>query len=304
MSTQQKQGAAYYLWRLIGFSIAGTLLAQITGAAVIELQFKGHGATSLLELGQKIPGAWYYVRLLQLLHSVLSFLVPSLIVWKMYSGGYEWKFPKEERSSGWVYLMIPAMLFTFFPLVQSFYVFNQEIHFFEPLHSTLVEMEAQMNRLIEGMLADKSVWATGLNFFIIAVVAAVLEELFFRGVLQRILTDYIDPHKAIFISALLFSSIHMQFFGFLPRLALGIFFGYLYWRSSRLMVPVFAHFLFNGVQLASYYYASGQKNDTDMSETIVFPPLLTLSSTVLFFTLYFIFHAYFTKNKPETDVIK
>ncbi len=304
MEKNQTQSAVYYLWRLIGFSILGTLIAQILGSAVIEWQFKGHGTQSMLELGKKFPMAWYYVRGVQLLHSVCTFLIPSLIVWKMYAGGYRFAHPKEERSSRMAYLLIPAMLFTFFPLIQSFYIFNQEFHFFEPLHSVLLKMEQQMNLLIEGMMADRSFAAVAMNVFIITIVAAALEELFFRGVLQRILADYIDPHKAIFISAFLFSTIHMQFFGFLPRLALGIFFGYLYWRSNRLLVPVFAHFLFNGLQIGAYYYSSQLKSSPDVNDTVAFPVALTLSSTLLFFTLYFIFHTYFTKNQPEVDGIK
>lgn len=304
MEKNQTRSAAFYLWSLIGFSILGTFIAQIVGSAIIEMQFKGHETKSLLELGQQYPLAWYYVRGIQLIHSLFTFLIPSLIVWKMYSGGYKFTHPKESRSSLLVFLMIPMMLFTFFPLIQSFYLFNQEIQFFEPLHSALLEMEQQMNQLIEGMMADRSFGAIAVNVFIITIVAAVLEELFFRGVLQRILTDFIDPHKAIFISALMFSAIHMQFFGFLPRLALGIFFGYLYWRSKRLLVPIFAHFLFNGLQIGAYYYSSQLKTDVEVTDTVVFPVAMTLSSTLLFFTLYFIFHTYFTKNQPEADGIK
>src|SRR5690606_31984638 len=130
---------------------------------------------------QKFPSAWMTMRGIQLIHSIFCFLIPSLVVWKQYSGTREFTIPQEKRGSLFALLIVPFLLISFFPLVQYLYVFNMDIQFFEPLQTIMMNMEEQMNAMIEGMLSDRSIWAIGMNFFVIAIVAAILEELFFRG---------------------------------------------------------------------------------------------------------------------------
>lgn len=93
-------------------------------------------------------------------------------------------------------------------------------------------------------------------FFIIAIIPAVGEELLFRGVLQKILVSWTkNAHWGIWITAFLFSALHMQFYGFFPRMLLGGMFGYLFLWSKSLWLPIFAHFINNGsVVIASYFY--------------------------------------------------
>ncbi|NJN42278.1 MAG: CPBP family intramembrane metalloprotease [Flammeovirgaceae bacterium] len=91
-------------------------------------------------------------------------------------------------------------------------------------------------------------------FLVVAVLPALGEELVFRGMLQReIQKGTNNIHAAIWISAILFSALHMQFFGFIPRILLGALFGYLYFWSGNLIVPVFAHFVNNGFSLIMLY---------------------------------------------------
>ncbi len=89
-----------------------------------------------------------------------------------------------------------------------------------------------------------------LAFLVITIIPAIGEELLFRGILQNILHKITrNDHWAIVISALIFSAVHFQFYGFLPRLLLGIWFGYLYWWSKNLILPILAHFFNNAVTL-------------------------------------------------------
>lgn len=87
-----------------------------------------------------------------------------------------------------------------------------------------------------------------LSFLLVGVLAGFSEELFFRGALQRIIAQSrISPHAAIWIAAFIFSAIHLQFYGFFPRLLLGVYFGYLLYWSGSLWLPVFAHISNNSV---------------------------------------------------------
>lgn len=98
-----------------------------------------------------------------------------------------------------------------------------------------------------------------VGFFVIAVLPAIGEELVFRGMIQNYLLKATrNPHVSIWIAAFLFSAIHFQFFGFLPRLALGALFGYLYLWSGNIWIAIIAHFVNNGFSvIAIYLYQRG-----------------------------------------------
>jgi membrane protease YdiL (CAAX protease family) len=94
-----------------------------------------------------------------------------------------------------------------------------------------------------------------IGVLVIAVFAGVGEELVFRGFLQGELhKSFKNIHAAIWVSALLFSAFHVQFYGFFPRLLLGALFGYLYYWSGNLIVPIFAHFVNNFFAVSMIYF--------------------------------------------------
>ena len=88
------------------------------------------------------------------------------------------------------------------------------------------------------------------GLFVMAIIPGVAEELIFRGLIQRLLiTKNYNPHVVIWCVAALFSAIHFQFLGFLPRMLLGGVFGYIYWWSGSMTFPMVAHVLNNGFTL-------------------------------------------------------
>ena len=87
-----------------------------------------------------------------------------------------------------------------------------------------------------------------MNILIIAIMAGIGEELMFRGVIQKILIGWTkDIHLGILYTAIIFSTIHFQFYGFVPRMILGMVLGYLYIWSKSLWVPVIAHAINNAL---------------------------------------------------------
>ncbi|BDD08189.1 hypothetical protein FUAX_06210 [Fulvitalea axinellae] len=103
-----------------------------------------------------------------------------------------------------------------------------------------------------------------VGLIVIAGLAGICEEFLFRGVLQTEIQERSgNIHVAVWVSAFLFSAIHFQFFGFFPRLVLGVVFGYLYAYSGSLWYPVFAHFLNNAFVVCSAYILG--KNTSELS---------------------------------------
>lgn len=103
--------------------------------------------------------------------------------------------------------------------------------------------------------------------FVIAVLPAIGEELAFRGMIQNELwRGTNNVHVAIWVSAFVFSAIHMQFFGFVPRLLLGALFGYLYYWSGNLIVPIVAHFINNAFGVVMIYLYNIKVITTDIEQ--------------------------------------
>jgi len=93
--------------------------------------------------------------------------------------------------------------------------------------------------------------------FVIALLAALSEELFFRGILQKVLIECIhNKHIGVWLAAIIFSAFHMQFFGFLPRMLMGVYLGYLFLWSGSLWPGIFAHFLNNGMAVFIVWLAN------------------------------------------------
>jgi hypothetical protein len=103
-----------------------------------------------------------------------------------------------------------------------------------------------------------------LGLVAIAVIPALGEELTFRGLLQPMLSGMVrNVHVGIWLTALLFSAFHMQFYGMLPRMMLGVVFGYMYVYSGNLLLPIAAHFLNNGLGVTFSYLTGKTPDDPD-----------------------------------------
>lgn len=124
-----------------------------------------------------------------------------------------------------------------------------------PLEAWMRQAEDAAQQQVTILLGGTSYGDLIVNALIVAVLAGVSEELFFRGAMQRILSSGpLGPHTAIWVTAILFSVFHMQFYGFIPRMLLGAFFGYLLYWSRSVWLPAMIHSLNNwSVVYASWH---------------------------------------------------
>ena len=116
-------------------------------------------------------------------------------------------------------------------------------------------MEDQYKKALLAMTQMKS-WVD-LCFAIIAValIPAIVEELFFRASLQKILLDWFGkPYWAIVVTAIIFSAFHFSYYGFLSRLSLGIVLGCIYYFSKTIWLPMLMHFINNAIGVSTLYF--------------------------------------------------
>lgn len=116
--------------------------------------------------------------------------------------------------------------------------------------------EAAARAVTDELLSVRSAGMLIVSVLLVGVLTGLGEEMFFRGAQQRIfLLRGINGHAAIWITAIIFSALHFQFYGFLPRMLLGAFFGYLAWKGGSLWLPVLAHAFNNSVVVIFGYVA-------------------------------------------------
>jgi hypothetical protein len=96
-----------------------------------------------------------------------------------------------------------------------------------------------------------------LSMIIIALLPAIFEEVCFRGGIQNILTRWFKgPWIAIIITSIIFSAVHVSYYGFLVRMVLGVFLGFIFYYSGSLWLSILFHFLYNGVQVTALYLST------------------------------------------------
>jgi uncharacterized protein len=158
---------------------------------------------------------------------------------------------KKAQLSNMYPLAIVCIVFAF-PVVFWLGWLNEHINLPEWMSSLEKDTSAQM----EAFLKVNNTFDIIINIIIIALLPAFCEEIFFRGALQRVMIHVTkSPWAGIIITAILFSALHLQFLGFLPRLFMGVVLGALYWYSGSLWTCVAAHFVYNAVQVVAVAYA-------------------------------------------------
>lgn len=149
----------------------------------------------------------------------------------------------------------------------------------------MVALEQQANNITETMLSVSTIWGLIANIVVIALAAAICEELFFRGSVQRILAGAFNYHIAVWLTAILFSAIHLQFGGFIPRLILGVSFGYIAIWSRSLYPSIIAHFINNGIAVLSFFLSYNKIIDIPTENFGIYTGIVSLiiSGTVLIY---------------------
>ena len=152
------------------------------------------------------------------------------------------------------------------------------------------DMETQLMELTQFLTDFQSIPELLTGILVIGVFAGVGEELFFRGLIQPKMQGYFrSPHWGIWVTAFIFSAIHAQFFGFLPRVFLGALFGYLYHYTGSLFYPILGHILNNALTLLLVYGANQGFIDLDVqaTDTVSYPGALVGFLVLILGFLYF-----------------
>lgn len=201
------------------------------------------------------------MKLAQGFSSIMMFVVPPIVYYfitrkehQIHSLGF-----RKLTSPWWLILIGVAVLLVSIPFTATLAKWNEGMSLgdsFTKLEGFLKTLEETAKLATEKMLDVNTFGGLLFNLVIMALIPAVGEELTFRGVLQQSLTRRMSPHIAIILSAAIFSFIHFQFYGFLPRMFLGIAMGYMFYTSGSLWTSILMHFVNNGTVVVLYYLSN------------------------------------------------
>jgi membrane protease YdiL (CAAX protease family) len=225
------------------------------------------------------------IRWVQLVQMILSFLLPPLVMAYLLSDQpLQWLYLRKSnayaqkwRKSYWLWavgLMLIAQ-----PAINLLGHINSQLalpSWLSGLEQMMKSMEESAAVLTDSMLSTDSVLTMLANLLIIGSLPAVAEELTFRGVLQRLFQTSADtslesakvPHLAIWVTAIIFSAIHMQFYGFVPRMLMGALFGYMLVWTGSMWIPMLMHFVNNGIAVLLYFISNKAGWDLDKIDGI------------------------------------
>jgi len=199
-------------------------------------------------------------------------------------------------------IVVVTILMLGFILFNSLIVYlNMNTHFPEflsGLEKALREKEDEL-MLLTQYITD---FDNGLEFLVALLVIGIMagwgEEYLFRGILQPKMHQYTgNVHLGVWLTAFIFSAIHLQFYGLLPRMFLGALFGYLYVYSGSLIYPIIAHTLNNALTVTMVYLGKLGLVDFDLDG----PSEIYWPYVLLGLVIFVVGFKYFMDMHPKLD---
>ncbi|MGP8214367.1 MAG: lysostaphin resistance A-like protein [Bacteroidia bacterium] len=238
-----------FLVSLVGFTLLGMELASLlTNTSTAELASMNNLSDHNVVLGLKI---------MQIVSSFGGFIVPALI-FALLASRNRLEYLQINHIGKFGVLIIGGLLmWCAFPLINYMGEMNSHLQLpasMQDIQDWMKAKEDEAGTLTNAFMEHQSFKGLLLNLFMVGLLAAVAEELFFRAALQQLVIKATgNIHAGVWLTGILFSAIHLEFFGFFPRMMMGVYLGYLFVWSKSVWVPIFAHFVNNATVVILMY---------------------------------------------------
>jgi uncharacterized protein len=288
MEYQQRFNPFSQLALLLAFCGAGIIVSSIItgiiGNIVLHVQLKDL-ADALLK-----PENVQVSRLLQVLTTFFIMALPAFMVTAINGGNAVEKIGFNEVMSGSQVLIVVSMVITGFFISGALSELNQMIPITKSATNYFQKLENEYNKQVMVLGNMKSTADFILSMIVLALVPAIFEEMLFRGTLQQITIALTrNAFAGILITSIFFSAVHLSYYGFLPRLFLGIMLGYIFYFGKNLWLSIIAHFLNNAYSLAVMFALSrsGKLNMEALDETYpLYYGVLGMAVIILLFIVF------------------
>jgi membrane protease YdiL (CAAX protease family) len=242
------------------------------------------------------PNVLILLKILQAVSVIILFILPAVLIAVL------WTKPKirylgiATKPAFTTLLLAGVGILIAMPLINWLADLNSHMHLPESMQGIehwMKTSEDKATELTEAFTKGTSVSTLILNLFVIAFMAALSEEIFFRGLFQKISIEcFKNKHAGIWFSAIIFSAFHMQFFGFLPRMLMGAYLGYLFLWSGSLWPGIIAHFVNNGMAVFLAWLVNRGAISADVDKMGMQPEdfiLVAVSAVMVAFSLIIVY---------------
>ena len=249
---------------LISIALVSFFLFGLLGTVVLS----GITGINLMELSDSSkwdftnPGIITFIRGMQVVQFIALFLVPTFLGAWLFSTDSKKYLGLKKPSNSFYFIAAVAVMILAVPLVNWLGELNKNVQFPSGIEKWMKKSEEEAAKTVQALLSKHTIKDLIINILCIAGLAAVGEELLFRGIAQRLFIKiFKSPWVGIIIAAILFSAMHLQFYGFLPRFILGIFLGVIFWYSGSLWTSILAHFIYDATLIVLVYFNPSMINE-------------------------------------------
>jgi len=244
---------------------------------------------SAISLGANNVGLLRYLLVVQ---DISFFVIPSIIILRLLNSESPKRFTVFKMPRLKDIVLVVILTFCIFSITSFTGQLNSAMHlphWLSGVEHWMTDLEDKADTTIDLLIVSKTFGIMMLNLITIGLAPAIAEELIFRGVFQKIFYNlFKSGHAAVWISAFLFSAIHFQFFGFLPRFILGLVFGYLFFWSGTLWLPMISHFVNNAFPVILAYIQGLEKLNTPSDvplwhQALYLPIPVVIGSLILYY---------------------
>jgi len=272
------------LLMILAVSAFGMLLSIFLASLLIVFKL-GIDPEVIKEVQQNLFDYPDIIRGAQFLQTLGFFLVPAIACAWLFSDNYKEYLHADRPIHLPVAIWAVISMIVAIPFLNMTYSFNQQMVFPEALkglENWIKESEAAADKEMNLLLDTKNISTIIFNFLTICLIAAICEEFMFRGLLQTLFGRTIrNPHVLIWTIAILFSVVHFQFYGFITRMLLGAWLGYLMYYTKTIWIPVLAHFTNNFISVGEYYLFQNTPGEMQKIDAIGTGSTLWLSAASL-----------------------
>lgn len=291
-STTKSAWSDLVLFLLITF---GSMIVSQIPVLIYGLIQSGSGTFSMETL---VEGSLFFYALAIALGTIGTFLLPVYFFKKLRPALVV---APTQRANFRLFLLAVLFMLSFGPLMSLIGDWNMNMKlpsFLKGIESWMAAEEASRAVLTEKMVMVDTLPRLFINLLVIAALPALGEELFFRGALQNIFVRIVKNEQlAVWLLAFIFSAIHFQFYGFIPRMLLGVFFGYMLLWSKNIWVPIFAHFVNNAsVTILAFYYARQGKSYAELVASDSYSIIVYLGSLISGVVIAYFYYRYANKG--------
>jgi membrane protease YdiL (CAAX protease family) len=277
LSSDKPAGASLLI--ILGFILISMVLGNIIATGIMfyasDTKFNMSAMINLTSNLMAAKNGWLGLMIAQGLASLITFIFGAMAYWRWmeHKSLSDFNFVKSPQIILFLLaFLIQICLLPFNGWLQEINANMKLPSILSDLESVLKGMEESMAELTKFITNFDEIWELVLAVLVIGVIAGIGEELLFRGLVQRkIYLATHNPHIAIWISAIIFSAIHFQFYGFLPRMFLGAMFGYFYFYSGNLWIPICAHIFNNSLAVFMMYLVNLKKISPEIEKLDTVP---------------------------------